>query len=192
MGLSTRPSNPAIMAARTAIQRVRNDLVNEWTQWVWERMNTAPEVVNSTLERQFGLLVDILIEIVGPLRRAGTELWFNSTDTYGRLAAVRGLAAGEVVEEIQHLRELLIRHLSEPVFSLPPRQSMAVMLRLNRIVDKGIAHAVVGYTDALVETLLHRRGVPVTAHELAEVVIAQRLEHLEEELARLRMSNTRG
>ena len=187
MGLSTRPSNPAILAARTALLTVRDDLVSQWTQHVNDRAAGFLGENGSTLERQFGLLVDILIEVAGPLRRRGAELWFNACDEYGRLAAIRGLAAGEVVEEIQHLRELLIRHLSEPVFTMSARQSMAVLLRLNRIVDKCISHAVVGYTDELVETLLDKRGVPVTAARPAEKVISERLEQLEDELARLKI-----
>ena len=186
MGLSTRPSNPAIIAARAALLAVRDDLVSEWTEWVTARTAGVSSEVGSTLERQFGLLVDILIEVAGPLRRQGAELWFDASDAYGRLATIRGLAAGEVVEEIQHLRELLIRHLSEPVFSMSVRQSMAVLLRLNRIVDKCIAHAVVGYTDELVETLLDKRGVPVTTAKPAEAVISERLEQLEDEFARLK------
>ena len=102
------------------------------------------------------------------------------------MAAIRGLAAGEVVEEIQHLRELLIRHLSDAVFQLSPRQSMAVVLRLNGFLDKAIAHAVVGYTDTLVETLLDRRGIPIAANEPADAALDQRLTQLEEELERLR------
>jgi hypothetical protein len=63
------------------------------------------------------------------------------------------------------------------------------VLRLNRTLDRGLAHAVVGYTDALVETLLNRRGVPIVASEPAEDEILQRLASLEEELAQLRQKN---
>ena len=191
MGITARPSNPALLAARTAMLVVRDDIVKQWARWVNERIATAPGLDAATLERQFGLLFDILVEFAGPLRRQGAELWFTACDAYGRLAAVRGLAAGEVVEEIQHLRELLIRHLSEAVFSLPTRQTMAVVLRLNRTLDKGIAHAVVGYTDTLVETLLDRRGIPIAANEPAEAAMTERISHLEDELAQLRV-NTAG
>ena len=82
------------------------------------------------------------------------------------MGAARGLAAGEVVEEIQFLRELLIRKLA-PVFAgLRPRQAMAIILRLNRVLDKGIAVAVVGYTDALVATLFAQNGVPAPDTDL--------------------------
>jgi hypothetical protein len=45
----------------------------------------------------------------------------------------------------------------------------------------------VGYTDELIETLLDKRGVPVTTAKPAEVVITERLEQLEDELARLKI-----
>jgi hypothetical protein len=35
---------------------------------------------------------------------------------------------------------------------------MALLLRLNRLVDQGVTRAVVGYTDALVHGLLARDG----------------------------------
>ena len=87
-------------------------------------------------------------------------------------------------------RELLIRRLSETVAILPPRQSIAAVLRLNRVLDRGLAHAVVGYTDALVETLLNRRGradrgdpSPPRTRSCSGST------HLEEELAQLRPKN---
>jgi hypothetical protein len=95
-----------------------------------------------------------------------------------------------VVEEIQHLRELLIRHLSEVIAALPPRTSMANVLRLNRLLDTGIAHAVVGYTDTLVETLFNQRGVPVGTSGPVEEEIEQRLSQAEGELLRLRQGRS--
>ena len=90
-----------------------------------------------------------------------------------------------MVEEIQHLRELLIRHLSDIIAALPARYSMATVLRLNRQVDRGIAQAVVGYTDALVETLFNQNGVPVFVQEPVDREILKRLEQMEGKLARL-------
>jgi hypothetical protein len=92
--------------------------------------------------------------MVGPLRRETKSIWLKVTEEYGRHAAVRGLAAGEVVEELQYLRELLIRFLAPSIAALRPRQGMALLLRLNRLVDRGVTMAVVGYTDALVASLL--------------------------------------
>ncbi|NIM52144.1 MAG: hypothetical protein GTN78_08260 [Gemmatimonadales bacterium] len=184
-----RPSNPAMMAVSRSLRQNRDRLVEQWSRWVAGRMAQAPHIQRPTIERHLALLVDVMIEMAGPLRRQVAELWFTASDVYGHTAAARGLAAGEVVEELQQLRELLIHLLSEMVANLPPRQSMAVVLRLNRLLDRGIAHAVVGYTDALVETLLNRRGVPIVASEPAEDEVLQRLEQLEDELAQLRIKN---
>ncbi len=123
--------------------------------------------------------------MTGPHRREADGLWLSASEWYGRTAALRGLAAGEIVEEFQYLRELVIRHLSELVILLVPRQSMAAILRLNRLVDTGTAHAVVGYTDALVESLLERQGIPLGAHETEESEVEDRLSQLEAEFAQL-------
>jgi hypothetical protein len=59
------------------------------------------------------------------------------------------------------------------------------MLRLNRLVDRGIATAVVGYTDSLVATLFAQNGVPhVDAeHDLPD--LERQLARLEHDLAAL-------
>jgi hypothetical protein len=181
-----RPSNPALLAVTQTLTGQRDRLVARWSAWIATRMSHAPHIKRPTIERHLALLVDLLIELSGPLRRKAAELWYQACEAYGQTAAARGLAAGEVVEELQQLRDLLIRGLSDTIASLSARQSMAAILRLNRILDGGLAHAVVGYTDALVETLLNRRGVPIVTAEPAEDEVLQRLEALEEELAHLR------
>jgi hypothetical protein len=181
-----RPSQPTLLAVSRALAARRDALASQWTRWILARVGAAPTVRPQVLERQVLLLIDLLIETAGPLRRAALELWLQASEGYGRTAAERGLAAGEVVEELQHLRELLIHHLSELIAALPGRVSMAAVLRLNRILDSGITHAVVGYTDALVETLFAQRGVPVSAGGSADDDIVQRLGHLEAELEQLR------
>jgi len=136
--------------------------------------------------RQLGLLIDILVEFDGPVRYEANDLWHVAAEWYGRTAAERGLATGEIVEEFRHLRELLLRGLADIIAASPARQSMDTVLRINRVVDQGIAHAVVGYTDALVETLLHRRGVPVSSEDVPASEIDRQLKQLERELQAIR------
>ncbi len=186
MGLTLRPSHPSLIAVGRALTLARNDIVHAWSRWVLDRIAELPTIPAAAVERQLGILVDALIEMAGPLRRDAVQLWLSACEAYGRTSSARGLAAGEVVEEIQHLRELLIRHLSEPIVALPARAAIATVLRLNRLVDKGIAHAVVGYTDALVETLFEQRGVPVAEPRTVENEVDRRLTHLEAELQKLR------
>ena len=186
MGLTMRPSNTSLTAVSRAMTAGRDELVRDWAAWIIHRTAQGPHMDRAVLERQLRLLVEIVIQLTGPVRRKAAQLWFDTCEHYGRIAAARGLAAGEVVEEIQHLRELLIRHLSDIIAALPARYSMATVLRLNRQLDRGTAQAVVGYTDALVETLFNQNGVPVFAHEQPDREIGDRLDLLEAELAHVR------
>jgi hypothetical protein len=133
-------------------------MVARWSEWLGERMTTSRAVSRPLVEQELTLLLDVLTAMVGPLRRETKPIWAKVTEHYGRIAAARGLAAGEVVEEMQYLRELLIRYLAPAIAALRPRQGMALLLRLNRIVDHGVANAVIGYTDALVQSLLPSSG----------------------------------
>jgi hypothetical protein len=59
---------------------------------------------------------------------------------------------------------------------------MAIMLRLNRVIDKGIAIAVVGYTDTLVATLFSQNGVTSIGAEQDFAEVERQLDALEQEL----------
>src|SRR5690349_7459441 len=157
-------------------------MVSQWADWLGDRMTAAPTIPRALVEREFRILLDIISELVGPMRREVGPVWIQACEHYGRIASARGLAAGEVVEELQFLRELLIRHLAPSLAAMRARQGMAIMLRLNRVIDRGVSVAVVGYTDALIATLFAQNGVPAlqTEHDLAE--IGRQLDSLEEEL----------
>lgn len=129
-------------------------MVTQWITWLGDRLTATHAVSSDVIRLEFALLIDVFGTMVGPLRRETRAIWGSVAELYGRHAAVRGLAAGEVVEELQYLRELLIRFLAPSIAALRPRQGMALLLRLNRLVDRGVAMAVVGYTDALVAELL--------------------------------------
>ncbi len=149
-----RTSHPTLVAAGRAMSSQRDAVVSQWSTWLGERATHSRSIDRQLVERQLGLILDVLITQVGPLRRETKTIWARVTRHYGRLAATRGLAAGEVVDEMQYLRELLIRFLAPSIAALRPRQGMALLLRLNRLVDRGVGQAVVGYTDALVQSML--------------------------------------
>jgi hypothetical protein len=177
-----RASQPALLAAGRVISEMRDSMVSQWADWLGDRMTAAPTIPRSTVEREFRLLFDVMAEMVGPLRREVNAVWFHVCEHYGRVGSARGLAAGEVVEELQFLRELLIRNLAPVLVAMRARQGMAIMLRLNRVIDKGVAVAVVGYTDALVATLFSQNGVPASGanHDFGDV--ERQLDSLEQEL----------
>src|ERR1051325_316379 len=122
--------------------------------WLGDRLTATSAVPCEVVRQELTLLIDVFASMVGPLRRETKAIWLRISELYGSHAHPRGLAAGEVVEELQFLRELLIRFLAPAIAALRPRQGMALLLRLNRLVDRGVAMAVVGYTDALVRSLL--------------------------------------
>ena len=129
-------------------------MVAQWIAWLGDRLTASSAVPTGLVREELTLLIDVFASMIGPLRRETKAIWLRSAEAYGRHAAMRGLAAGEVVEEMQYLRELLIRYLAPAIAALRPRQGMALLLRLNRLVDRGVAMAVVGYTDELVLGLL--------------------------------------
>lgn len=178
-----RASHPSLVAAGRAMAEMREAMVLQWSDRLGERMTAAATISRPTVERQLRLLIDTLAEMVGPLRRETREIWFEACEFYGRIGTARGLAAGEVVEEMQFLRELLIRRLAPVLALMRPRQAMAIILRLNSLLDKGIAVAVVGYTDALVATLFARNGVPTEDPDLEPEEIERQLDAIEGQLA---------
>lgn len=178
-----RASQPTLLVAGRVITTSRDAMVAEWTQRLGDRLAASPTVGRDHLVRQFGLLVELIGGTVGPYRREVVPLWNRAMELYGRTASLRGLAAGEVVEELQHLREILTVHLAPELARMRQRQAMAVILRLNRIFDRGLAVAVVGYTDALVATLFAQNGVPVPGAEQDPDEIQRQLAGLEAELA---------
>jgi len=187
LGLTIRPSNPSLGAVGRAMAAGQDELVREWAAWIMRRTaQQHPHLHRPILERQLRLLSEIVILLTGRVRRQAAQLWFDSCEYYGRAAAGRGLAAGEVVEEIQHLRELLIRGLSDIIAALPARHGLATVFRLNRQIDHGIARAVVGYTEALVETMFNQNGVPTVVPEQLDAESVKKLVQLEAELQRVR------
>ena len=161
---------------------MRDAMVSQWADWLRDRTSGAHTIPRATLEREFRLLFDVMTEMIGPLRREASTVWFHVCEHYGRIASARGLAAGEVVEELTFLREMLIRNLAPVLVAMRARQGMAIMLRLNRVIDKGIAVAVVGYTDALVATLFSQNGVPAFNPDQDFAEVERQLDALEQEL----------
>ena len=186
-----RASQPALLAAGRVIAELRDQMVVQWSDWLGDRISSAPTIPRPLVEREFRILLDVISEMVGPLRREVGTVWLHACEHYGRIAATRGLAAGEVVEELQFLRELLIRNLAPVLAAMRARQGMAIMLRLNRVIDKGIAVAVVGYTDALVATLFAQNGVPSLGTEYDATDIERQLDAIEQELQGLIKSQSR-
>ena len=127
----------------------------------------------------------VLPWMVGPHASHVQPLWDRTAELFGAMSAKRGLAAGEVIEEFQILRDLLIR----TIFHDPPSEgplSLRDILRLNRIVDSGVTYASVGHTDALFFQYLEAQDAPVHASPEEIIDEAERqLAVIEEELEQI-------
>jgi len=143
------------------LERHRAWLAERWLADL-ARRGMRPQGEGRTILEEFvPALVGFLPAFLGPYRDQVRPLWLQATELYGSLAAMRGLAAGEVVEEFQLLREQIVRlfYAQPPVRDLD-RLSLRDVLQINRVVDDGVAHASVGHTDALFFALFQGSGVP--------------------------------
>ncbi|MGW8267990.1 MAG: hypothetical protein ACWGSQ_16605 [Longimicrobiales bacterium] len=138
-------------------------------RWYLELMAGA----GSHLEDGAGLLktmVDFMVSFIPPCfgdrREVAMEVWEQAAHLYGSLAVRRGLAAGEVVDELQLLRRVILRLFlvdapssasgEDPTEGIPPLD----LLALNRILDLGVSRASIAYVDDLFFAHLQGSGVP--------------------------------
>jgi len=191
LSLATAPSSSASISRSSGSARSEP---TDLSTWVQERLDTISQRwhqdlrargdasavgLNGLMESFLELLVSFLPGLLGPYREQVQPLWTQTAELFGATAARRGLAAGEVIEEFQVLRESIIRLLYQD----PPRVSgnpisLRDLLRLSRAVDRGVTHASVGHTDALFFALFEGSGVPDTKADphLVDEVQAQMAE----------------
>lgn len=145
------------------------------TRWAAEvtlregRRGDENEVLRNKFLRE---LVSFLPACLGERRGTGEDVWQAATHLYGSLALRRGLAAGEVVEELQLLRGVILRLLLETPPSTTGQPTLSRdLLTLNRVLDLGVVQSSVAYVDDLFFAHLQGSGIPeaVTAEVVEEV-----------------------
>jgi hypothetical protein len=139
----------------------RDLLVERWLTELEARSPGSDPVARSLQTEFFQLLVSLLRDSLGPQREQVDVLWRQTAELYGNVGSMRGLAAGEVIEEFQVLRESLIRLLyADPPWGGRVRVSLREILGLNRFVDRGVTHSSIGHTDSLFFAHFQGTGVP--------------------------------
>ncbi|MEX2531843.1 MAG: hypothetical protein WD960_13830 [Gemmatimonadota bacterium] len=166
----------------------REAIADRWLLEVRSRVEGVEGEIEELLREFLGLLVDFLPFGLGPYRDQVLPSFHQASELYGNLGAIRGLAAGEAVEEAQLLREVLFRFIFRDLPSTDgPGLGLRELLQLSRLVDHAVTHASVGHTDTLFFNLFHGTGVPDTpAREVLDEVRTQ-VRALAAELGRLRM-----
>ena len=143
----TRGSGTHLIVESLELQQ--GHLARYWLAEIKNRV-TLNRDVEHLLDRFLKLLTAMIPRALGYHGTSTWDLWKRAAELFGALGARRGLAAGEVVEEFQIVREGLIRLL----FQAPTGQnrealSLSDVVRLNRFLDSGVTHASIGHTDEL-------------------------------------------
>lgn len=121
-----------------------------WWEEIRARETGSHVDVDGVVERFVQELVGMLPLLLGPHRELVLPLWTRVCELFGTVAAKRGLAAGEVIEEFHLLRELVIRDLyRDPPLDGKVPLALREVLRLSRALDRAVTHASVGHTDAM-------------------------------------------
>lgn len=170
----------------------------DFSRWIEDRAHPLAErwladlqgrdaVWNDGIQELVAGFLDLFLEILpaclGPLREQAEPLWLQAAELFGSLAAQRGLAAGEVIEEFQVLREAVIRLMwADPPAVSSSRTALRDALRLNKVLDRGVTQASVGHTDALFFALFQGSGVPETLTDDVRYELRHQLQTIRGEL----------
>lgn len=200
---SSTPSGDPVTKADEALSRGRRDRVERlaplelaewlearvdsvaerWTEAIAERSAGRTVLLDRVAPRFTALLVRFLPWMLGPYRETIEPLWIRASELFGQVAARRRLAAGEVIEEFQVLREAVIRLMwADPPAVNSSRTALREALRLNRILDRGVTQASVGHTDALFFALFQGSGVPEHLTDDVRYELRNQLQAIRKEL----------
>lgn len=161
----------------------RDRLGERWLGGVASRQEGLGDPARDLLTEFITLLTRFPPFFLSPYRSHVEPLWAQLAELYGSVAAMRGLAAGEVIEEFQLLREEIIRlfHDVPPVRQLD-RLALRDVLLVNRVVDLGVTHASIGHTDALFFALFQGSGVANHLTDEQEAEVREQLGSIASEL----------
>ena len=163
----------------------REVLVGRWLADVGARLDRPDPAVLHLLREFYEVTLQLLAGSFGPYRPQFEPILRQVAELYGSLGAKRSLAAGEIIEEVQVLREALIRLLfTDPPRGRGPALLLREILRLNRVVDGVVTFASVGHTDALFFALFRGSGAP-------EALTPELLEEIHDQLSGLRRESDR-
>jgi hypothetical protein len=164
------------------------DVAHRWSVELRARTNREDGPVESLREALLHAMARSVGPALGPWRDQVEPLLHQIAALYGNVAFLRGLAAGDVVEEVQLLREILLRFLFRDGASVDPTTPIGLreLLRLSRVVDQLVTHANVGHIDALFFNLLHGSGVSEVPGEERVAELTAELAHLQDELDQAR------
>ncbi len=164
----------------------REVLASRWSADLRARLDDPDPALLSLIHQFYDLVLIVLTGCFGPFRSQFEPLLREVAELYGSVGAMRSLAAGEIIEEVQLLREALIRQLfTDPPGLRTPAMLLREILRLNRVVDRAVTYASVGHTDALFFALFQGTGAPKVLTEELQAEVEDQLAGIRSEADRL-------
>jgi len=165
------------------LEEQQDEIGARWRSRIRDRESREIREEDGFLSRFTEELVRLLPFCLGPNRAQADEAWSQSTHLFGSLALRRGLAAGEVVEEVGFLREEIFKLLmDDPPGDLRDRGLQFEMLTLSRVLDAGAVRASVAYVDDLFFAHLQGSGVPESISREVEEELINQLEAVRQDL----------
>lgn len=159
-------------------------IASRWHAEIQLREDRRGDGSDGTLESFLRHMVSFLPECLGEKREMAEEVWQQAAHLYGSFGLRRGLAAGEVAEELHLLRSVINGVLMQD----PPEGSeerpilTREVLGLYRLLDRGVVGATVAYVDDLFFAHLQGSGVSEGVTAVVEEEIARQLRAFREEL----------
>lgn len=155
-------------------------------RWRDEIRARAEDLESPTLDfigEALDLMVSLLPAGLSVRREQAEALIREVAELYGNFGAHRGLAAGEAVEEVQLLREVVLRL----IYMGPGRHvagafDLRDLLQLNRLIDLIVTFASVGHTDRLFFSLIDGPGVSKPPQEDLVTAFREQIRTFREEI----------
>jgi hypothetical protein len=161
----------------------RKRITDRWRARIRAREGRRGEDSDGFLGIFCETLVSFLPHCLGRDREEAEEAWDQASHLFGSFGLRRGLAAGEVVEDMELLREEILRLLMEaPPEDWSVRSFQLDVLALNQVLDAGVVRASVAYVDDLFFLHLQGSGVPEGPTTELEEEIRRQLESARREL----------
>jgi hypothetical protein len=157
------------------LETERDIIVRRWVSEVRTLLGRPAELSDGLLSTFLLHLVRLLPHCLGERKDQALEVWQQAAHLYGSVGLRRGLAAGEVVEEVSLLRECILRLLLDGGSGRWEDKAFhRDLLALNRCLDRAVVAASVAYVDDLFFAHLQGSGVPEgVTEELEEETRAQ-------------------
>ncbi len=149
----------------------RDGIADRWREELGSRVEGMDRKISELLGEFLELLTWLLVPGLGVFHDQAESVLQQTAELYGNLGAHRGLAAGDAVEEVQILREVVLRLLHAEVARGAQGFELRDLLHLNRLIDRAVTYASIGHTDTLFFVLVHGTGAsgPPTPELLSAV-----------------------